>query len=197
MKLVHISDLHFHESADGDAGQYRHSLACLKDIERLLDEHAPTHLVLTGDITNIGDKISLERAYQWVHDRIYSSGEYYGLHTTERGLIPLIVPGNHDAFNAPSTGAEFKRWQSSLSNFYSVFHQYSWKDAQNGVMHRWHQDENVSVLFCSVDTCYLGDPETERLGNTLSLDRVAKGRLSGNFSSRKTPDAGAVSIWTV
>lgn len=183
MKLVHISDLHFHESSDGDASRYRHSLACLKDIERLLDEHAPSHLVVTGDITDLGDKISLERAYQWLHDRIYSSGEYYGLRTTERGLVPLIVPGNHDAFNSPATESEFKRWQSSLSNFYGVFHRYSWKDAQQGVMYQWHQDDTASVLFCCVDTCYLGDPETERLGAALSLDRVAKGRLSRKQSA--------------
>jgi len=183
MKIVHISDLHFHESADGVPTRYRHSLACLKDIERLLDEHAPTHLAVTGDITNIGDKISLERAYQWMHDQIYSDGEYYGLHAVKRGLTPLIVPGNHDAFNAPTTGSEFKRWQSSLSNFYSVFHQYSWKDAENGVMYRWHEDDTAAVLFCSVDSCYLGDPETEYLGHTLSLDRVAKGRLSRKQSA--------------
>ncbi|WP_080407055.1 metallophosphoesterase family protein [Burkholderia ubonensis] len=183
MKIMHISDLHFHESVDGNARKYRHSLACLKGIERLLDEHSPTHLVVTGDITNIGDKLSLERAYQWIHDQIYSDGEYYGLRADKRELIPLIVPGNHDAFNAPTTGSELKRWQSSLSNFYSVFHRYQWKDAQNGVMYRWQQDGTVSVLFCSVDTCYLGDPETERLGNTLSLDRVAKGRLSRRQSA--------------
>jgi hypothetical protein len=178
MKIVHISDLHFHESTDGLAARHRHSLACLKDIERLIDEHAPTHLAVTGDITNIGDKISLERAYQWIHDQIYSDGEYYGLHAVKRGLIPLIVPGNHDAFNAPTTGSEFNRWQSSLSNFYGVFHQYRWKDADNGVMYSWHEDGNLAVLFCSVDSCYLGDPETQSLWNTLSLDRVAKGRLS-------------------
>jgi predicted phosphodiesterase len=205
MKIVHISDLHFHESTDGNAGKYRHSLACLKDIERLLDEHTPTHLVVTGDITNIGDKINLERAYQWLHDQIYSDGEYYGLHTVKRGLTTLIVPGNHDAFNAPTTGSEFKRWQSSLSNFYSVFHQYSWKDAENGVMYRWHEDDTVAVLFCSVDSCYLGDPETEHLGETLSLDRVAKGRLSrrqsasilslfdkGMSGELETPSAGKI-----
>ncbi|WP_395707685.1 metallophosphoesterase family protein [Casimicrobium huifangae] len=184
MKIVHISDLHFHESTDGVATRYRHSLACLKDIERLLDEHKPTHLAVTGDITNIGDKLSLERAYQWIHDQIYSDGDYYGLHSVKRGLTPLIVPGNHDAFNAPTTGSEFKRWQSSLSNFYGVFHQYSWKDADNGVMYRWHEDDSgVAVLFCSVDSCYLGDPETERLGATLSLERIAKGRLSRRQSA--------------
>ncbi|MGM9514486.1 metallophosphoesterase family protein [Roseateles sp. DB2] len=183
MKIIHISDLHFHEAPSGDARKHRHSLACLRDIERLIDEQKPSHLVVSGDITNIGDKISLERAYQWIHDQIYSDGEYFGLHAEARGLIPLIVPGNHDAFNAPTTGAEFKRWQSSLKNFFGVFHQYKWKDADNGVRYNWHEEDDLSVLFCSLDTCYLGDPETEHLGSTISLDRIAKGRLSRRQSA--------------
>ncbi len=183
MKILHISDLHFHESIDGVPTNYRHSLACLKDIERLIDKYHPTHIAVTGDITNIGDKISLERAYQWIHDQIYSNGEYYGLQCVKRGIIPLIVPGNHDAFNAPTTGSEYKRWQSSLTNFYNAFHAYGWDKAENGIMYKWHEDENSSVFFCSLDSCYLGDPETEKLGTTISLDRVAKGRLSRRQSA--------------
>lgn len=183
LKIAHISDLHFHESTDGIATSYRHSLACLKDIERLIDEHRPTHIAVTGDITNIGDKISLERAYQWIHDQIYSDGEYYGLQSVKRGITPLIVPGNHDAFNASTTGSEYKRWQSSLTNFYSVFHAYGWDKSDNGVMYRWHDNGDIAVFFCSLDSCYLGDPETERIGASISLDRVAKGRLSKRQSA--------------
>ena len=184
MKLLHISDLHFHESSTGNSANHRHSLACLKDIERLVQEHKPTHLIVTGDITNIGDTISLERAYQWIHDKIYSAGEYYGLEAEKNGLTTLIVPGNHDAFNAPSTGSGYKRWQSSLSNFYNVFHKYEWKDTDHGVVHHWHDDGEIAMLFCNVDSCYLGDSETSHLANSLSLDRVAKGDISRKQSEK-------------
>lgn len=183
MKVMHISDLHFHEAPSGNSASHRHSLECLRDIERLVDDYEPSHLVVSGDITNIGDKISLERAYQWIHDQIYSDGEYYGLRAESRQLSTLVVPGNHDAFNASSIGSEFKRWQSSLSNFYSVFHKYGWKESDSGVSYRWSEMGKVSVLFCNVDSCYLGDPETERIGASISLDRVAKGRLSRQQSA--------------
>lgn len=178
MKIIHISDLHFHESDSGVSSKHRHSIACLKGIENLLNEAIPSHLVVSGDITNIGDKPSLERAYQWIHDRIYADGEYVGLQADERCLTASIVPGNHDAFNAPTSGSEYKRWQSSLENFYGVFHKYRWNDQSTGVQHLWYDVDGVAVFFCHVDSCYLGDPETEHLGNTISLSSVAKGRLS-------------------
>lgn len=178
MKILHISDLHFHESPSGNATNYKHSLACLKDIERLAEELKPDLITVTGDITNIGDKISLERAYQWIHDQIYSDGNYYGLRTQTRKIKTIIVPGNHDAFNAPTTGSDYKRWQSSLSNFYSVFHQYGWQESDDGLTYKWHDDGKTAALFCNLDSCYLGDTETEQISGTLSLSKIAKGKIS-------------------
>jgi 3',5'-cyclic AMP phosphodiesterase CpdA len=183
IRLAQLSDIHFHESSSGEVDNYRHSVNCLKKIQQVFGAEQPHHLVITGDITNLGDKLSLERAYQWINDRIYVDGEYCGLECKSKGVNVIPVPGNHDAFDAPSHGANWKRWQSSLSNFYSVFHEYVFPD-KDSVDYQWLAKGNAKVFICRVDSCYLGDNETEFLPGRFSLDPMAKGRLSKQQSQR-------------
>lgn len=137
---------------------------------------------MSGDITNIGDRISLERAYQWINDRIYVDGDYYGLGCQKKNIPVIAVPGNHDAFNASSSGANYKRWQSSLENFYSVFHDHTFSNRM-GVGYEWFSSGDTNIFICRLDSCYLGDSETEHLPGKLSLSRVAKGNFSKEQSA--------------
>jgi 3',5'-cyclic AMP phosphodiesterase CpdA len=183
IRIAQLSDIHFYESSDGATDNYRHSMNCLKEIQAEFEKEKPDYLIVTGDITNIGDKSSLERAYQWIDDKIRVDGDYYGLECKRRGIKVIAVPGNHDAFNAPSHGTNLKRWQSSLHNFYSVFHDQKFKD-DDGVDYIWITNGESSVFVCRVDSCYLGDAETDHLQGSLSLDRVAKGKLSRDQSKK-------------
>jgi len=185
IRCIHLSDIHFYESADGIEGNFRHSLAALRNIEAILEREQPDLLIVTGDVTNLGDKLSLDRVYQWLHDRIYVQGAYLGLRSQERKLRTLIVPGNHDAFNAPSHGATHKRWQSALTNFYNSFQEYAdfW-DPKARVGYQIVEKGGTRLFICFADSCYLGDPETEFLPGALKLTRVAKGKISQQQSGR-------------
>ncbi|MEP1871169.1 MAG: metallophosphoesterase [Paraglaciecola sp.] len=191
IRIMQLSDIHFHESSDGNTDNYRHSINCLKKIQGAFENESPNILVVSGDITNIGDKISLERAYQWLNDKIYVDGDYYGLSCQKKNIPIIAVPGNHDAFNASSSGANYKRWQSSLENFYSVFHDHTFSNRM-GVDYDWHSAGTTNVFICRLDSCYLGDNETEHLPGKLSLSRIAKGNFSKEQSAEilKLYDAG-------
>lgn len=184
VRIAHLSDIHFYESSDGKPHHYRHDIGCLKKIKLLFEQEKPEYLVITGDVTNMGDKLSLERAYQWVHDKIYVDGEYYGLGCSTNGIIPIIVPGNHDAFNAPTHGNNYQRWQSSLENYYAAFPEYRFSDPKNSVDFQWINKGATNLFVCRLDSCYLGDDETEDLPGALSIDRVAKGKLSRSQSEQ-------------
>jgi 3',5'-cyclic AMP phosphodiesterase CpdA len=183
VRIAHLSDIHFYEASDGQVRGYRHSPSCLKRIEEQLAAQQDLDLlIVTGDITNIGDKLSLERAYQWIDDQIYIDGEYYGLHMRKRGVPVIAVPGNHDAFNAPTHGSTHHRWQSSLKNFHSTFHAQVFQDTEYSVGYRWIQNGKTMVFLVYVDSCFLGDHESEKLPGFLTLGRIAKGK----FSRRQT-----------
>lgn len=183
IRVAQLSDIHFYESSDGSIDNYRHSMNCLKKIQATFEVDKPDVLFVTGDITNIGDKLSLERAYQWIHDTIYVDSNYYGLECKSRDIKVILVPGNHDAFNAPSHGTNLKRWQSSLSNFNSVFPKYKFEN-EEGVDYCWLKKGLTHVFVCRVDSCYLGDSETDHLPGHLSLSRIAKGKLSRGQSKQ-------------
>jgi predicted phosphodiesterase len=179
VRCLHLSDIHFYESPDGQEGSHRHSIPALKNIAVILETEKPDLLVVSGDVTNLGDRLSLDRAYQWLHDRIYVQGEYLGLRCRERGLQVLVVPGNHDAFNAPSHGAIYRRWQSALGNFYTSFPEYGdfW-DQKARIGYRIIEKNGTRVFICFADSCYLGDPETAFLPHALNFSRMAKGKIS-------------------
>lgn len=191
IRIMQLSDIHFHESSDGDTSNHKHSINCLKKIQSAFIENLPDILVVSGDITNIGDKLSLERAYQWLNDKIYVDGDYYGLECQKRKIPVIVVPGNHDAFNAHSSGANYRRWQSSLENFYSVFHDHTFSN-RLGIDYQWFSSGDTKLFICRVDSCYLGDSETEHLPGKLSLSRIAKGKFSKEQSAEilKMYDSG-------
>ncbi|GAB4195477.1 MAG: hypothetical protein Tsb002_28030 [Wenzhouxiangellaceae bacterium] len=149
----------------------------MRKIEPILDNENPDLILVTGDITNIGDKPSFDRVYQWIHDKIYCEGDYYGLLAKERGKQVIVVPGNHDAFNARTSGSNWKRWQSSLENYYSSFEEYAFDN--KGVGYKWFSvGEGKGVFLCYVDSCYMGDEFTDQTSGALNLSRVAKGKFS-------------------
>jgi hypothetical protein len=178
LKIFHISDIHFNESYDRGEENYRHSLPCMSEIERVFGDELPDILAVTGDLTNLGDPLSLDRVHQWLRDRINVSARYYGLNAKD---IPLVVvPGNHDAFNASTAGSNLRRWQSSLENYHKAFPEAFLRF--NGVDYHWFEQGDLKLFICCVDSCYLGDTDSGFRPNALSFNRVAMGKLSGKQS---------------
>lgn len=181
MRIMHISDLHFHDNIK--TGERCHSLDCLKGIENLVNEQKPSHIVISGDLTEIGDLPSLDQAHKWIHTKFAADGKDYGLHATEKNLIPIIVPGNHDAFNASSRGRWYERWQSSLSNFNTVFRKYAWRNADCGVKYMWFDDGVMPLFVCLANSCYLSDSD-EDASNLPLPSKISNGNISKNQSKR-------------
>jgi len=124
VRFLHISDLHFWETDDQKAARFCHDVSCLARIEELLQQESPDFLIVSGDLTNIGDQLSIDRVYQWIHSHIVVAGVEYGLRCNERGIGVLVVPGNHDAYGAKRHGATLGRLQQSLENYFRTFHAY-------------------------------------------------------------------------
>ncbi len=148
----------------------------MRKIQPIFDDEKPDVLLVTGDLANIGDQNNLDRVNQWIHDKINVNAEFYGLQAKEKDCEVIIVPGNHDAFNARSSGHNWKRWQSALINYYKAFPEYALGD--KGVSYRWVEKGDTKLFVCMVDSTYLGDPETKGLSHALNFSRVAKGKFS-------------------
>lgn len=173
LKLFHISDIHFYEANSSAGPTHRHSLKCMRAIESIFKQENPDILIVTGDLTNLGDSVSLDRVHQWLHDRINVSATYYGLGAD----IPMIVvPGNHDAFNATNLGANLQRWQYSLANYNAAFPDLYL--GEHGVDYFWFCRGDMKLFICSVDSCYLGDTDPISRVGALSFSGVAKGKFS-------------------
>ncbi|HEX5339009.1 MAG TPA: metallophosphoesterase, partial [Gallionella sp.] len=97
MKIVHISDLHVSNEMHHQA-ESTHSLELLKGIQLICQEEMPDYLVVTGDITDLGDGQSLVNAREWIFNTVpIGGGERIGLQLPPEKVF--LIPGNHDAFN--------------------------------------------------------------------------------------------------
>src|SRR5437879_1478100 len=119
--LAHISDLHFSEGTDQSNPNHAHSIEHLIGIQnRLAALSAADCLIVSGDVSNHGDRQSLITANGWLFTTIpIGNGEYTGLNMpTER---VRVVPGNHDAWNATESGHLIDRRQKSLEHYNFAF----------------------------------------------------------------------------
>lgn len=122
VKIIHISDLHISEHilrGPSDKSQimhrYGHDVAAFLALDRFLRETKWDILIITGDISRIGNKESFEAARNWLENEMVFGDTRIGLNlsksTTQRYVV---VPGNHDRFNGQLT-------QHSLDNYHQEF----------------------------------------------------------------------------
>jgi 3',5'-cyclic AMP phosphodiesterase CpdA len=138
-------------------------------------------LLITGDVTDLGDTENLLLARQW----IYSTLEIGNKETTSIGLDSnlldrlRIIPGNHDAFNNKSAnGSILEKRQTSLENFNYVFPEHQF-DPIEGCHFDWIQKEEHAIFLVFLDSSYLGDPETDEYNpGILQLAKMGKGKIS-------------------
>lgn len=122
IKIVHISDLHISEHILRDPSQsfkfphrYGHDVQAFLSLDSYLKENEWDLLVITGDITRIGNVESFENVRNWLEGQLLLGGHKIGLRLTEiEGKDYVLIPGNHDRFNGKVT-------QGALDNYHSQF----------------------------------------------------------------------------
>lgn len=179
--IVHISDLHFSEGADKAHNHHKHSILHLQQLQQKLKTIHFDKLIVSGDITNNGDKESLLRARDYLYGQFaVGGGENTGLNLspTDVGL----VPGNHDAWNKGTYGSPLQIWQRSLDNYNDVFVEHK-IDFPEACYYKWIEKDGCNIFFAYVDSCYLGDAYTDTASNKLKLSKIARGKMSLEQSS--------------
>jgi len=61
-RIAHLSDLHFSSGADKGDPSHVHSIPRLKAIERILSSRKCDRIIISGDLSDAGDRESLLRA---------------------------------------------------------------------------------------------------------------------------------------
>lgn len=177
--VVHISDLHFSEGTDLSNSANTHSVNHLEGLETAIKKlNQVDFFVISGDISNHGDKQSLINASGYIFDTIsIGKSKFTGLR------IPYekcgVVPGNHDAWNAKTTGSLLDRRQCSLENFNFAFNKHT--IPSHGGYYRWIEKNGMGIYMAFVDSCFLGDTEKQDDSpfGTIRYDQaIAKGKLS-------------------
>lgn len=176
MRFMHISDLHFSAQMHRNAPS-AHSIDLLRGIQKIVETEAPTHVLLSGDITDEGDGQSLVNAREWLFSTVPVGGEErIGLQLKTEQVF--FVPGNHDAFNVLGESNALLLRQRSLDNFRREFPYTSYAtvgEHDYGCRHFWLKGDDVDIHLCAVDSSYIGDPSKETSG-VANLDRAACGR---------------------
>ena len=185
LTVGHISDLHFSDGAAED-NPHRHSIPHLRKIQSILANRKLDRLMVTGDLTNMGDKESLLRVKDWLFGEFSVSGrEKLGLQLPES--IVRVIPGNHDAYNAQKAlGSTLECWQKSIANFSDVFPN---ERLATGCDYEWIEKGDSGFYIAYIDSCFLGDPALHRrqeFKQTMiaSLSPIARGQLSLNQSKQ-------------
>jgi hypothetical protein len=178
-RLAHISDLHFSEGTDQSNPNHAHSIRLLMGLEtRLAGLNDMDLLIVSGDVSNHGDRQSLITANGWLFKTIpVGNGAYTGLNAPPDRV--QVVPGNHDAWNATRYGTLIDRRQKSLENYNFAFPNHRISD--QGCYFDWLQKGDCGVYLAFVDSCFLGDTENNEDSpfGTLRYDQaIAKGKLS-------------------
>ena len=188
-RIAHLSDLHFSSGADKGDPSHVHSIPRLKAIERILSSRKCDRIIISGDLSDAGDRESLLRAHSYIFSKMpIGPHESTGLSLSDS--VVGIVPGNHDAFNArfPVTGNSLNDLveklssyrQKSLQNYNSIFLKHKFED-QDGCRYEYIERDGRGIFLVYIDTCYLGDPDTENLSR---MERIARGRVARRQSAR-------------
>ncbi|MDC6285486.1 metallophosphoesterase family protein [Ralstonia pseudosolanacearum] len=177
--LGHISDLHFSSGTDRKNPNHSHSVELLLGLQnRLLSLDPVDCLLVSGDISNQGDSQSLVTASGYLFSTIpIGNGEYAGLNLPTDKV--RVIPGNHDAWNAPDNGTLIDRRQKSLDNYNYAFPHH--RITEKGCYFDWLQKDNSGIYIAFLDSCFFGDTEQndESTFGTLRFDQaIAKGKLT-------------------
>lgn len=122
IKFVHISDLHISEhilrgatSESKLPHRYGHNVQAFLALDNFLREADWDLLLLTGDVSRIGNKESFESVRNWLENEIVFGDTRVGLNLSKSDKRRyFIIPGNHDRFNGELT-------QKSLDNYCQEF----------------------------------------------------------------------------
>jgi len=191
--LAHISDLHFSKGTDKSNKNHTHSINHLIGLQsRLTVLNGLDRLIVSGDVSNHGDRQSLITASGWLFNEIpIGNGEYTGLKMKPQSVC--VVPGNHDAWNAKETGTLLDRRQKSLENYNFAFPEHEIHDC--GCYFDWIQKGSDALYMAFVDSCFLGDTEENKDSTfgTLRFDQaIAKGKW---ISKSLTQIAEIIGSW--
>lgn len=121
-KIVHISDLHISESLSQTrrfpyvTHRYGHDVRAFLALDAFLKTYEWDLLLITGDISRIGNKESFQLAKNWLHNELNVGNAKIGLNLENQKSKQryVIVPGNHDRFNGGLR-------QTSLDNYHQEF----------------------------------------------------------------------------
>lgn len=122
IKIVHISDLHISEHLlRAPQRQFRlphrygHDVQRFLALDGFLKNNEWDLLLITGDVSRIGNIESFEGLRNWLENEIFFGETKIGLNLSKSGSRRYqIIPGNRDRFNGNLT-------QGSLDNYHSEF----------------------------------------------------------------------------
>lgn len=119
--IAHISDLHLARSLVDPPSEsprfphrYGHSPAVFFALDRKLRDLAWDILVLSGDVSRVGENDSFNWARNWLDGKLLFGQTEIGLELASSQRQYVVVPGNHDRFND-----RFK--QDELTNYIKQF----------------------------------------------------------------------------
>lgn len=116
--LVHISDLHLSEHLlrDPDARfklphRYGHDVQAFLALDSYLRNSSWDVLIITGDVSRIGNAESFEWMRNWLENEIVFGDVRVGLNLSKSSdQHYVIIPGNHDRFNGGLTQGSLDRY---------------------------------------------------------------------------------------
>lgn len=121
IKVLHVSDLHISEDIPTKdvnltvKPRYGHDFSTFLALDQTLNSIEWDILIISGDITRIGNEQSFIWAKNWIEREIQIENNLFvGLNLIKKGKPYVVVPGNHDRFNGKTT-------QSSLGNYNKLF----------------------------------------------------------------------------
>ncbi|MCX6168668.1 MAG: metallophosphoesterase [Ignavibacteriales bacterium] len=179
IKILHLSDLHFTEGKDKSSPNHKHSISRLRGIEKFYTENNNyDRVIITGDLSNYGDKESLLTARGWIFNKLQiGEGDETGLHLSPS--ITRIVPGNHDAFNNEKSGTFTNRKQKSLEHYNFAFKDYYAMQPPHFAYYDWIEKSNMYIFMAFLDSCHLGDTQIENEDNkAMIFDKIARGNIT-------------------
>lgn len=124
IKIVHISDLHISEHLTEGADthykvphRYGHNINALMALDTYLKKNDWDLLLITGDISRIGNVRSFEYARNWLESELHIGAHTLGLNLSKRDNQEyVIIPGNHDRFNGKLTQGSLDKYHHEFPN---------------------------------------------------------------------------------
>lgn len=122
IKVIHISDLHISEHLNRSVDKqyclphrYGHDINVFYALDSFLKSTEWDLLVITGDVTRVGNQQSFEYFRNWLEGEIRIGAHCLGLNLANNfSKEYVVIPGNHDRFNGRTV-------QGSLDNYHREF----------------------------------------------------------------------------